>query len=210
MDVRNVLVNLRALSATSIAVDSCKLALATVTLVRMQPNRGYVFLAPIAAWSLAAKILVVCASLVGYGFVLWAAAKDARKPIVAAAVIFAVAIFFRFLFMVEGALVVLQDVAANATSAATTAKTTLSGGAGAHGPGLVHLSHDIMDTQAAEPVRPQQGANMIEAVLRILQVNIIHTCSVAVHVVFLMVIRKYMRCTRFKLRPEDMPAEART
>ncbi|EEC11788.1 hypothetical protein IscW_ISCW009246 [Ixodes scapularis] len=211
VDARNVLVNLRALSATSIAVDACKLALATVTLVRMQPNRGYVYLVPIAAWSLTAKIMVVIASLAGYGIVLWAAARDTRKPIVAAAAIFMVAIFFRFLFMVEGALVVLQDSAANrTTTAATIGEIAFRGAPDIHGPGVVHLGHDITDAQGTEFTKPQQTVNLMETVPRILQVNIIHICSVAVHVVFLLVIRKYMRCARFKLRPEDMPAEART
>lgn len=215
MDAKNIIVNLKALSVTSVAVDTCKLALAAVTLVRMQPNRGYVFLVPIASWSLGTKLIVVSASLVGYGLVFWAAAHDARKPIIAAAAIFVVAIGFRFLFMIEGALVVLQDSISNATIFTTAmlagaSKAVLGRTTDIPGHGVVHLSHDISDIQTANSAIIVPAPNLLAVVVRVLQVNIIHTCSVAVHVVFLLVIRKYLRCTRFKLRPEDMSYEART
>lgn len=111
LDARNVVVNLRALAITSVAVDTCKLALATVTTVRRQPNRGFVFLASIAVWSLSAKLAVIVASLAAYGLVFWAASREARRPMLAAAAVFAVAIVMRFLFMIEGAVVVLQESA---------------------------------------------------------------------------------------------------
>lgn len=215
LDTRNVVVNLRALAITSVAVDTCKLALATVTAVRRQPNRGFVFLASIAVWSLSAKLAVTAASLAAYGLVFWAAPREARRPVVIAAAVFAVAIAMRFLFMIEGAVVVLQESTEHTANASwehdaahlhhVLTKSEL------HGP-MVHLKHDILDAHSANayvapaPPTPKVG----DIVLKILQANIIHTCSVAVHVVFLLVIRKYMRCTKVKQRLDDMPAEART
>lgn len=119
LDTRNVVVNLRALAITSVGVDACKLALAIVTMVRLQPNRGFVFLASMAVWSLSAKLAVICASIAAYGLVLWAANREARRPMAVAAAVFVVAIALRFLFMIEGAVVVIQDsvVRANATAA---------------------------------------------------------------------------------------------
>ncbi|KAH6929956.1 hypothetical protein HPB50_007485 [Hyalomma asiaticum] len=223
LDTRNVVVNLRALAITSVAVDTCKLALATVTTVRRQPNRGFVFLASIAVWSLSAKLAVTVASLAAYGLVFWAASREARRPMLAAAAVFAVAIAMRFLFMIEGAVVVLQESTThahttNASSAQDEAHLHSSSDHGSvltkselHGP-MVHLRHDILEAHSSNthvaPVPPTPS--ILDIVLKILQVNIIHSCSVAVHVVFLLVLRKYMRCTKVKQRLEDMPAEART
>lgn len=223
LDTRNVVVNLRALAITSVAVDTCKLALATVTTVRRQPNRGFVFLASIAVWSLSAKLAVTVASLAAYGLVFWAASREARRPMLAAAAVFAVAIVMRFLFMIEGAVVVLQESTAhehatNASSAQDVTHLHSSSDHGSvltkselHGP-MVHLRHDILEAHSsnthAAPAAPTPS--ILDIVLKILQVNIIHSCSVAVHVVFLLVLRKYMRCTKVKQRLEDMPAEART
>lgn len=121
LDTRNVVVNLRALVVTSVGVDACKLALAIVTMVRLQPNQGFVFLASIAVWSLSAKVAVISASLATYGLVLWAANREARRPMAVAAAVFVVAIALRFLFMVEGAVVVLQESFARANATAATA-----------------------------------------------------------------------------------------
>lgn len=221
LDARNVVVNLRALAITSVAVDTCKLALATVTTVRRQPNRGFVFLASIAVWSLSAKLAVIVASLAAYGLVFWAASREVRRPMLAAAAVFAVAIVMRFLFMIEGAVVVLQESAthahANDSSALDAPHLHASANHGVltkselHGP-MVHLKHDILDAHSTNTVvaTAPPAPSIVDVVLKILQVNIIHTCSVAVHVVFLLVLRKYMRCTKVKQRLEDMPAEART
>ncbi|XP_065282317.1 uncharacterized protein [Dermacentor albipictus] len=219
LDTRNVVVNLRALAITSVAVDTCKLALATVTTVRRQPNRGFVFLASIAVWSLSAKLAVIVASLAAYGLVFWAASREARRPMLAAAAVFAVAIAMRFLFMIEGAVVVLQESVtpahANASSAphlrASADRGAVLTKSELHGP-MVHMRHEILDAHSSNTVvaTPPPAPNIVDIVLKILQVNIIHTCSVAVHVVFLLVLRKYMRSTKVKQRLEDMPAEART
>ncbi|XP_050034373.1 uncharacterized protein [Dermacentor andersoni] len=222
LDTRNVVVNLRALAITSVAVDTCKLALATVTTVRRQPNRGFVFLASIAVWSLSAKLAVIVASLAAYGLVFWAASREARRPMLAAAAVFAVAIAMRFLFMIEGAVVVLQESVtpahANQSSALDAPHLRASADHGAvltkselHGP-MVHMKHQILDAHSSNTVvaAPPPAPSIVDIVLKILQVNIIHTCSVAVHVVFLLVLRKYMRSTKVKQRLEDMPAEART
>ncbi|XP_077483368.1 uncharacterized protein LOC144093652 isoform X2 [Amblyomma americanum] len=225
LDTRNVVVNLRALAMTSVAVDTCKLALATVTMVRRQPNRGFVFLASMAVWSLSAKLAIICASLVAYGVVFWAATREARRPMLAAAAVFVVAIALRFLFMVEGAVVVLQDsvvTRANTSSATLDARHIFASAdhrdpvltkSELHGKAKVHLRHEILDphsTDTALPAPPPPPPSIMEIVFKILQVNIIHTCSVAVHIVFLLVLRKYMRCTKVKQHVEDMPAEART
>uniref|UniRef100_A0A131Z5T2 Uncharacterized protein n=1 Tax=Rhipicephalus appendiculatus TaxID=34631 RepID=A0A131Z5T2_RHIAP len=216
LDTRNVVVNLRALAITSVAVDTCKLALATVTTVRRQPNRGFVFLASIAVWSLSAKLAVTVASLAAYGLVFWAASREARRPMLVAAAVFVVAIAMRFLFMIEGAVVVLQESTthahtANASSEQDAAHLHVLTKSELHGP-MVHLKHDILDAHSSNTyVAPAPPAPRVwDVVLKILQVNIIHTCSVAVHVVFLLVVRKYMRCTKVKQRLDDMPAEART
>lgn len=224
LDTRNVVVNLRALAMTSVAVDTCKLALATVTMVRRQPNRGFVFLASIAVWSLSAKLAIICASLVAYGVVFWAATREARRPMLAAAAVFVVAIVLRFLFMVEGGVVVLQEsvVPHAGTNASADAKRILVPTdhrdpvltkSELHGKAKGYLRHEILDPHSSDtalPAPPPPPPNIMETVFKILQVNIIHTCSVAVHIVFLLVLRKYMRCTRVKQHLEDMPAEART
>lgn len=225
LDTRNVVVNLRALAVTSVGVDACKLALAIVTLVRLQPNRGFVFLASIAVWSLSAKLAVICASLAAYGLVLWAANREARRPMAAAAGVFVVAIVLRFLFMVEGAVVVLQDSVVHANATAVTAapddaqhlfipaapKGVLAKARDLHEQGRVYLRHEISEPHSSDTVlQTPPTPSLVEVTLKILQVNIIHTCSVAVHVVFLLVIRKFMRCTRMKQNSEDMLAEART
>lgn len=225
LDTRNVVVNLRALVVTSVGVDACKLALAIVTMVRLQPNQGFVFLASIAVWSLSAKVAVISASLATYGLVLWAANREARRPMAVAAAVFVVAIALRFLFMVEGAVVVLQESFARANATAATAapddaqhlfipaapKGVLAKARDLHEQGRVYLRHDISEPHNADIVLlTPPSPSLLKVTLKILQVNIIHTCSVAVHVVFLLVIRKFMRCTRLKQNSEDMLAEART
>ncbi|KAH9368923.1 hypothetical protein HPB48_007083 [Haemaphysalis longicornis] len=80
-----------------------------------------------------------------------------------------------------------------------------------HEQGRVYLRHDISEPHNADIVLlTPPSPSLLKVTLKILQVNIIHTCSVAVHVVFLLVIRKFMRCTRLKQNSEDMLAEART
>lgn len=225
LDTRNVVVNLRALAITSVGVDACKLALAIVTMVRLQPNRGFVFLASMAVWSLSAKLAVICASIAAYGLVLWAANREARRPMAVAAAVFVVAIALRFLFMIEGAVVVIQDSVVRANATAATAapddaqhlfvpaapRGVLVKARDLHEQGREYLRHDISEPHTADIVPPTKPTpSLVEVTLKIVQVNIIHTCSVAVHVVFLLVIRKFMRCTRMKQNSEDILAEART
>lgn len=220
LDTRNVVVNLRALAITSVGVDACKLALAIVTMVRLQPNRGFVFLASMAVWSLSAKLAVICASIAAYGLVLWAANREARRPMAVAAAVFVVAIALRFLFMIEGAVVVIQDSVVRANATAATAAPddaqhlfvpAAPRARDLHEQGREYLRHDISEPHTADIVPPTKPTpSLVEVTLKIVQVNIIHTCSVAVHVVFLLVIRKFMRCTRMKQNSEDILAEART
>lgn len=204
LDVRNVVVNLKALAVTSAAVDLCKLALAITTLVRMQPNRGYVFLAALGAWSLIVKILVVCASMAGYGLVFWGVSKGDKRFVVAAAVIFAISVLFRCLFMLEGAFVIIQeDISAMSTVATVSLMPT---GAG------LYFAHQQQYTTAAPVDVPviSAGVNPLSTAFRIIQANLIHACSVAVHIIFFIVIRKYMRCSKFRLRPGDVLVATRT
>ncbi|XP_064469273.1 uncharacterized protein LOC135383918 [Ornithodoros turicata] len=202
LDLRNVVVNLKALSVTSAAVDACKLALAITTLVRLQPNRGYVFLAALGPWSLATKIVIVVASMVGYVLVFYGAAKDDRRFLLIAAVIFAVSVIFRCMFMVEGALVVVQEDI-TATITASTASMTPTGAG-------LYFAHQAPHTTPVDNVPVISVANPMSTTFRILQVNVIHACSIAVHIIFFIVLRKYVRCSKLKLRPEDVPPSTRT